>query len=688
MTDHVTTDDPAPDDPATEPETRTASIPRRRALGVAALGLLAAACRQSGEQEATGLRPTPASSPSGGGDPGVGAATDASGAAPLRVTLDGSGEPAALPVPTPTATGPELDQVLLPVADQADATIPTQGGAGGGSPDDPMVVVVDPDPPADPPTTGPPSNDPMDGGEVMEDEQPGSDTGGGSDQTGGGSDTGGDGGVARPTDDPTNPTDQPPVTTGASVALVASRVTFGASPSLMAEIRRRSAGGYIADQLARTGPDPQAESLLDGYGLMNRGASKAAYDAASRQGNKLQLQLTHATVLRAVYSRHQLYEMMCQLWADHFNVELFGDGRTRHLVADHQENVIRPNAMGSFRDLLVATAHSPAMLTYLDNDGSNANANQGLNENYGRELLELHTLGIDENGNHVYTEADVRAAAMAMSGWSIVTDRKAGDYSSFTFRGDHHHRGDISLLNGAWTRGSTTGKATGDSLLQFLVTHPSTARHIARKLCLRFVSDDPPASLIDSTARVYLANDTRIVPTLRHVLTSDAFASSAGQKLRRPIEYVAAALRATGAEMASGPDSGAARAIRSALQTMDNQPWTWSQPDGFPERANHWLTTHGLTQRWQMGARVARNRVNGIRTNVDSLRSAAGGSTAQELAGGLAVQLGLGTRPAAELAAVATGAGLDPAEPAGTADEREVADMVSLLLAHPIFQTR
>ncbi|MEL6981624.1 MAG: DUF1800 domain-containing protein, partial [Actinomycetota bacterium] len=451
----------------------------------------------------------------------------------------------------------------------------------------------------------------------------------------------------------------------------------------------RGVGGYVADQLAATGPDAATERMLNGFSLLDRGRSRAAWQAvADAGGTRFRLELTHSNVLRATHSSHQLYEMMCQLWADHFNVDLYADGRLRHLLADHQENVIRPNAMGKFRDLLIATAHSPAMLAYLDNDTSNANANQGINENYGRELLELHTLGIDDAGNHIYTEDDVRAAAMVMTGWSMVRDRNAGNYSSFIFRNDYHFTGDISLLNGAWTRGGNAGKAAGDSLLQYLAVHPSTASHIARKLCRRFVGDDPPAGLVASTAQVYLANDTDLVPTLRHVLGSDEFAASAGRKLRRPLEFLAATLRATGAETATDPNGDASKQFRNALTSLDHLPWSWSQPDGFPDSASHWLSTDGLTGRWQLGARAARNQIRGVTTNVDQLRSAAGNGTVGDLINGLSARFGLGQLPADQVTAIAAGGGLEPSQAASEADDREVTDIVALLLAHPIFQTR
>ncbi|MDH3682539.1 MAG: DUF1800 domain-containing protein, partial [Acidimicrobiia bacterium] len=432
--------------------------------------------------------------------------------------------------------------------------------------------------------------------------------------------------TAAPTTAPptTNPSVPPPPTTNASAIHLANRLTFGATPALMQQISQLGPAGFVEDQLARTGPDPSVENRLGSFRLLGM-TRKATYDRLRDLDSiDLRRELTHLNVLRATFSENQLYEMMCQLWLDHFNIHLLGNGRTEHLHIDYQENVIRPNAMGSFRDLLVATANSTAMLTYLDNDRSNANSNQGVNENYGRELLELHTLGIDENDNQVYTEVDVRNAALAMSGWSMEFDRNDGNYSDFVFRNDYHHTGEVSILNGAWTSAGTSGKGTGDSLVNFLATHPSTARYVAYKICRRFVADSPPTSLVDSTAQVYLANDTALAPTLRHILTSAEFASSEGQKLRRPFEVMVATLRALHSEIPNDPDGNSADQLLDRLGQQNHEPWAWDAPNGYPDEASHWLNADGMIARWNLGVRLARDIETGgdgdrIRTDYSAI---------------------------------------------------------------------
>ncbi len=649
---------PAPTDEAPAPR----AFSRRGVLGALVAGAAAVACGPGGESDTAGAPTGGASAPLAPSPTGQVAPPAGGGA-----TASAVGAPAA------NATGPELDQVRLPgppVANGGGLTTPA--GATSPAPPPPSAVVgagANPSPPApSPPTTagagGSPTTQPTIAG-------PSSTT--------------------RPAGATTAAAAAPAVVTPRAVAapgiVVANRITFGVTPAIQSQIDQHGGGGFIDDQLARTGPDPDVEARLGSLGMLRLTPSLASYNAVQSTGAaRLRQELTLAAITRAVASRHQLYEVMCHLWMDHFNVEVFNDGTARHLLVDYQEKVIRPNALGSFRNLLRATAHAPAMLAYLDNDTSNANSKQGINENYGRELLELHTLGIAPDGTQVYTEADVRAAAMAMSGWSTVSDRKAADFSAFVFRPQYQHTGDISLLNGAWTRGTTQGQATGDSLLEFLVTHPSTARHVARKICRRLVSDNPPAPLVESTAQVYLANDTKLGPTVRHVLDSAELAASGGQKLRRPFEHLAAMLRALGTVLPTDPASEGAVALQRHLERTDHLPWSWPQPDGFPDTAAHWLNTGALLYRWTAAGQLTGNRIKGVQTDLGALT--AGGGTVGDLITRLATRFGLGPRTADEIAAVAASVRKTPADPADSVDPKLAPAIPALLLAHPIFQTR
>lgn len=471
----------------------------------------------------------------------------------------------------------------------------------------------------------------------------------------------------------------------AGVIHVANRLTFGLTPALQRQIESQGTAGFIEDQLAKNSPDPAVEGRLGSFQLLGR-SPKATYDRLRDVGGgRLRKELTHLSVLRSTNSDHQLFEMMGQLWMDHFNIHLLGEGRTQHLHIDYLENVIRPNAMGTFRDLLLATAESPAMLTYLNNDESNANSDKGVNENYGRELLELHTLGIDEAGNQAYSEADVRAASLAMSGWSMESSRNDADYSEFRFRDDYHHAGPISILDGAWTSEGTSGKTTGESLLEFLASHPSTARHLAYKLCVRFVADVPPPGLVASTAQVFLDNDTALVPTLLHLFTSAEFAAAEGQKLRRPFEAMVATIRALNATVPGDPDGDAAKRLRNRLTQQDHEPWAWDQPNGYPDDANHWLSADGMVNRWNLGSRLALDRED-VEPDYAAIRPTA--ATTGELITALGHQFGLGELPGTIRSAVAEAARLAESDPATDVDDERLGTIAGLLFTHPLFQTR
>jgi uncharacterized protein (DUF1800 family) len=480
--------------------------------------------------------------------------------------------------------------------------------------------------------------------------------------------------------------------TNADVLHMATRLTFGVTPSLQVEIDGLGTAGFLEDQLARTGPDPLVEERLNEFQLLGMTRPETYQRLQDIGDNQLRRELTHMNVIRARYSNNQLYEMMVHLWMDHFNINLFGNGRTEHLQMTYQEQVIRPNAMTSFRQLLQGVIESPGMLTYLNNDESNANSDQGVNENLGRELLELHTLGIDEAGNQVYTEADVRQAALAISGWSMEGNRQEPNFSEFVFRDNFHLEGEVSLLNGAWTSAGTTGKATGDSLLNFLVTHPSTARYVAYKIARRFVADAPPASLLDSTAQVYLANDTQLVPVLRHVFSSPEFAAAGGQKLRRPFELMMATLRALDSEIPGDPDGRSSRRLGSRLEEQGNEPWAWAQPNGVPAAALDWLSTSGMLNRWNLAARLSRDAEtmgddgDSILTNFAILRPPA--ATGDELILNIGRQIGLGDVPDTIRASIAAAARIDPAGQAQGVNDEQLGDVVGLLFTHPLFQTR
>jgi uncharacterized protein (DUF1800 family) len=630
--------------------TSSYTFSRRGVLGAIAAGAVATACRSP---EDFGL-----GDPTGGGGSGGGGNTE---------------------------TGPDLDQVDMPERETTTTTVgepeppttatdPGSNGGGDGaappttSPDTTTTAAA----PGETTTTAAP-------GETTTTAAPGETTT-----------------TAAPGETTTTTSFSSPVVLGENTDTihVANRLTFGVTPGVIDQINTLGAGGYVGDQLARTTADPAAEEMLGDFQLLGLESNKQAFEQTREDDGRKRFvaEMTHSNVVRATRSENQLFEMVAQMWMDHFNVNLYENGKYRHLMLDYQENVIRPNSMGRFHDLLQAVIESPAMLVYLDNFQSNPSSDNGINENLGREILELHSLGIDEAGNQIYTEEDIRAAAFALTGWSIVTDQDADDFSDFLFRENYQHTEPISLLEGAWTNEGLTGRDVADSMIDFLAHHPSTARYVALKLARRFVSDTPSAELLDAAAQVYLDNDTAIGPTLQFVLTSDEFSNSDGQKLRRPFESVMAMLRALNAEVPTDPTGDSARRIRERLERLGQRPWNWQTPDGYPEEATHWLNTSGLLNRWNLAGQLALNRVSNsddgdkIAADYNAIRPES--ATVSELITNLGRQFGLGELPAEMSTPIAEAVRLDPADSPQTMNDEQLGDIAGLLFAHPLFQIR
>ena len=327
--------------------------------------------------------------------------------------------------------------------------------------------------------------------------------------------------------------------------------------------------------------------------------------------------LQRAKLLRAVYSDRQLYELMVDFWENHFSVFANKDD-DRYLLTAFDRETIRPFAMGRFRDLLGATAHSPAMLFYLDNWRSSvsrpypakgdkpAGVDGGFNENYARELMELHTLGVDGG----YTQRDVQEVARCFSGWTI---QKPNEQGLFVYRPGFHDDGEKTVLGRKILAGG--GYADGERVLDILATHPSTAKFIATKLARRFISDDPPQSVIDRAAAVFLKTDGSIRETLRAIITSPEFfsPSSYRAKIRSPFEYVAAAMRATSAE------TDGDRPTLDFIGRMGQPLFGRITPDGYPDRGDTWLSSGTMVARLNFAAALATNRMRGTTVNFAKL---------------------------------------------------------------------
>jgi uncharacterized protein (DUF1800 family) len=326
--------------------------------------------------------------------------------------------------------------------------------------------------------------------------------------------------------------------------------------------------------------------------------------------------LTSAKIMRAAYSEHQLEEEMVDFWFNHFNV-FFDKGADRFLVTDYEREAIRPHVFGKFYDLLVATAKSPAMLFYLDNAESvsptlnqqpfaaRAGTNRpkrGLNENYGRELMELHTLGV--NGG--YTQKDVIEVARCFTGWTISPPRRG---SVFEFNEKVHDTGRKVVLGHVIHAGG--GMEDGLEVLKILARSPQTARHISLELAQRFVADDPPPSLVNRMAATYMKTGGDIREVMRTMIVSPEFFSEGAYhaKVKTPFEMIVSAVRATDAEIDSP------LALNQQITQLGEPLYRKIEPTGYSSANAEWISSAALLTRMNFALGLANGRVPGIRVD-------------------------------------------------------------------------
>ncbi|MDH3443434.1 MAG: DUF1800 domain-containing protein [Deltaproteobacteria bacterium] len=327
------------------------------------------------------------------------------------------------------------------------------------------------------------------------------------------------------------------------------------------------------------------------------------------------LELQQARLLRSVYSRRQLYEVMTDFWSNHFNI-FAAKGAERWLVTSYDRDTIRPHALGKFKDLLRATAQSPAMLFYLDNWLSASpktrfrrrpnNRKRGLNENYAREIMELHTLGVDGG----YTEKDVREVARCFTGWTI---RRPRGEATFVFDPRIHDDGDKVVLGTRITAGG--GMEDGLRVIDILARHSATARLIATKLARRFIADDPPPATVTRAAETFRRSDGDIAATLRTIIGAPEFLApeSYRSKVKKPLEYVASALRATGADIRVTP------LLLRYLARMGEPLFLAQPPTGYPDAAASWISPDMLLTRMNFASDLVANRIPGARVRAENI---------------------------------------------------------------------
>jgi uncharacterized protein (DUF1800 family) len=397
----------------------------------------------------------------------------------------------------------------------------------------------------------------------------------------------------------------------------------------------------LTDSILALPPRPRVQRLIalepeqaEAFFRSLRGPQRAALTADLSPDLKLTVEalqnperavaegLMAQRLTRDVYSNAQLEEVMTDFWLNHFNVYLRKNEATPYYLVSYERDVIRPRALGKFEDLLEAVAHCPAMLIYLDNAQSigpdspaaerakfaaarnpnkNKKAREGLNENYARELMELHTLGV--NGG--YTQADVIQAARILTGWTVDRPQRGG---GFFFDERRHEPGTKKVLGHKFKE---HGEKEGRDLLHMLATRPATAQFISRKLAVRFVSDDPPQALVDRMTKSYLSSGGDIAAVLRTMVRSPEFwnANLYRAKVKTPLEYVVSAARAASVDITN------MQPLIVALRDMGMPLYGCIPPTGYKWDAADWVSTGALVARMNFALGMAANRLNGVSTH-------------------------------------------------------------------------
>jgi uncharacterized protein (DUF1800 family) len=469
-----------------------------------------------------------------------------------------------------------------------------------------------------------------------------------------------------------------------AAAHLLSRFTYGATPGQIDAVIHQGLENWWAQQLAADLPDDSLEALLRPYdalqlsneqvvnlyprmgqvakmairdGVVDKDSIKTdrkeyremirAYMAEKgyKPEQELFRQFICQKILRAAYSNNQLQEVMTDFWFNHFNVSITKNDCAEFIPA-YERDVIRPNALGSFGDLLLKTAKAPAMLYYLDNFSSAAPAEErgvgapvggadsgsvgqarrgrGLNENYAREVMELHTLGVDGG----YTQADVTEAARVLTGWTVypmnehvqrlitrfnpdqLARRGFVHEGDFLFNANRHDNGAKTVMGHVFPGGGGYGE--GLELLNMLAHHPSTANFVCRKIAVRFVRDDPPQSLIDKMAKTFLAKNGDIRQVLIAMVAAPEFWSPAvvGEKTKTPFELAIGAVRSLHAEIDQPYP------LYTWVERMGEKKYYYSAPTGFPDKSAYWINTGNLLNRMNFAIALAEGQIGGVKIDL------------------------------------------------------------------------
>ena len=386
----------------------------------------------------------------------------------------------------------------------------------------------------------------------------------------------------------------------ANVTHLLSRATFGVRAADVTGVQQQGISKWIDAQLQPGRiPNDAVEARLQQFQTLSLSPVQLAeeYNPQKQQGQEKKMgmgpqrilaDLVFAKLTRATLSDRQLEEVMTDFWFNHFNV-FWGKGPVRYLVADYENTAIRPYVFGKFYDMLHATAQHPAMLLYLDNAMSNSR--RGVNENYARELMELHTLGVDAG----YTQQDVVAVARAFTGWTVQRRPEL----SFRFAPMLHDSEEKVVLGKKLRAGR--GIEDGEDVLHMLAKDPHTAHFIAKKLVQRFVSDDAPQDFVDELANVFLKTDGDLKAVTRALFTSPKFYNAKYQhaKVKTPFELVTSALRTT----MTRPQNP--RELIQTLRTLGGLPYMAEAPTGYPSKSEDWVNSGAMLARMNFGIALA-----------------------------------------------------------------------------------
>jgi len=451
-----------------------------------------------------------------------------------------------------------------------------------------------------------------------------------------------------------------PLTPADSALIVLDRLGYGPRPG---DVERVASMGVMrwVDQQLDPGRDPAREAVEKDFQIQHlrredwahrfiadREARKAAKqakadsadmanDPAMHEFRQLSEEFQELACARAVSANNQLQEVLADFWINHFNVFL-GKNQDRFLLPSYVEETIRPRVLGRFEDLLIATAESPAMMVYLDNTLSVAKGaappqlaraemrarrgddpradstiarirkrmSSGINENYARELLELHTLGVDGG----YTQTDVQEAARILTGWGIETPEKGG---GFTFRDWAHDDGEKTVLGTRFRAGR--GQEEGVELLRMLARHPATMLHVTTQLCQRLVADDPPAATVEAGVAAWKKSHGEIGEVVRAIVSTPEFweTARARAKFKTPLEFVVSSIRAVDGTV--GVDPGPAHAVARLGEPLYQQP----VPTGYAESGDKWTNSAALFERMNVAVQLAAGRMPGVTLDLDTL---------------------------------------------------------------------